>query len=157
MNLFFLSLICIFITCLVIFLFRSHVFLMPAWFFPHKRVRSFFHKLRGVNIGKNVEIGYMVHIDNLYPDRVYIGNNVTLVANSIIMAHDNSYRYSRGSKIVIGKVEICENAFIGANSIILPGVRIGKRAIVGAGSVVTRDVDDHSIVVGNPARIIKKI
>ncbi|MFH1307822.1 MAG: DapH/DapD/GlmU-related protein [archaeon] len=49
-----------------------------------------------------------------------------------------------------------EEAKIGANSIILPGVRVGKNALVGAGSVVTRDVPDGEIWTGNPARFIKK-
>ena len=48
-------------------------------------------------------------------------------------------------------------SWIGANAIILPGVIIGKNAVVGAGSIVTKDVPDFSIVVGNPARVIKNI
>ena len=51
-------------------------------------------------------------------------------------------------------IEICDDAFIGARSIILKGVRIGKNAVVGAGSVVSRDVDDNTVVAGNPARAI---
>lgn len=50
---------------------------------------------------------------------------------------------------------IGENAIIGANSTILPGVKIGKKAIVGAGSVVIKDVADNVVVAGNPARVIK--
>ena len=48
-----------------------------------------------------------------------------------------------------------ENAKIGANATILPGIRIGKNALVGAGAVVTKDVPDNAVVAGNPARIIK--
>lgn len=52
---------------------------------------------------------------------------------------------------------IGENAIIGANVTLLPGVKIGKNALIGAGSVVTKDVPDYCVAVGNPARVIKKI
>lgn len=52
-------------------------------------------------------------------------------------------------------VVIEDDVWIGANSVVLPGVTIGKGAIVGAGSVVTKDVPPYAIVVGNPARVIK--
>ena len=48
-----------------------------------------------------------------------------------------------------------ENAIIGANSTLLPGVSIGKNAIVGAGSVVTKDVPENHVVAGNPAKFLK--
>jgi sugar O-acyltransferase (sialic acid O-acetyltransferase NeuD family) len=57
--------------------------------------------------------------------------------------------------VLAGHVVLGPAAFVGAGATVLPGVRIGRRAIVGAGSVVTRDVDDHQVVVGNPARVIK--
>ena len=134
--------------------FKSYFWLYFAWFAPHKKLRTFFHKLRGVNIGKNVEIGYMVDIDSRYQNKVFIKDNVTIVSSSMIIAHDNSYRYSRGGQVKISKIVICKNAFIGANSIILPGVRIGESAIVGSGSVVTKDVPANAIVAGNPAKVI---
>ncbi|HLC56888.1 MAG TPA: DapH/DapD/GlmU-related protein [Candidatus Nanoarchaeia archaeon] len=52
---------------------------------------------------------------------------------------------------------IGEDAKIGANSTLLPGLNIGKNALVGAGSVVTKDVPENTVVVGNPAKIIKKV
>ena len=145
---------------LIYFLFvskiKSHVWLLPAWFFPHKKARTFFHKLRGVHIGKGVEIGYMVDIDNRYPERIHIGNNVTIVSQSMLLAHDNSYRYSRNGEIKISDVFIGKNVFIGGNSVILPGVKIGDSAIVGAGSVVTKEVMANTVVVGDRAREIGK-
>lgn len=51
---------------------------------------------------------------------------------------------------------IGNNVIVGINSIILPGVKIGNHVVVGAGSVVTKDVPDHTIVAGNPARIIRE-
>lgn len=54
-------------------------------------------------------------------------------------------------------VLIKKNAWIGARAIIMPGVTIGENAVVGSGSVVTKDVPDNTIVVGNPARILRTI
>ena len=50
---------------------------------------------------------------------------------------------------------IREYAWIGAGATILPGVCVGRHTVVGAGSVVTRDVPDYAVVVGNPARVVK--
>jgi len=55
----------------------------------------------------------------------------------------------------VGPVEIGRNSWIGMGSIVLPGVRIGEGCVVGAGSVVTRDLEDFSVAVGNPARAIR--
>jgi maltose O-acetyltransferase len=54
-------------------------------------------------------------------------------------------------------IVIEENVWIGGSAILLPGVRIGRNAVVGAGAVVSRDVPANTVVVGNPARVIKEI
>ena len=51
----------------------------------------------------------------------------------------------------VGETLICYGASIGAGSVILPGIKVGRFALVGAGAVVTRDVPDHALVIGNPA------
>ena len=53
-------------------------------------------------------------------------------------------------------VVISDDVWIGARAIILPGVQIGRDAIIGAGAVVTKDLSEYAIVVGNPARVIKQ-
>lgn len=128
--------------------------MVPAMLAPHSKIRVFFHRLRGARIGNNVEIGYLVLIDNLYPEKVIIDDNVTITARCTILAHDESFAYARGGEEIVKETHICENAFIGVHSVILCGVTIGKRAIVGAGSVVNKDVEDDAIVAGVPAKRI---
>ncbi|HKN85817.1 MAG TPA: sugar O-acetyltransferase [Nitrospiraceae bacterium] len=55
------------------------------------------------------------------------------------------------------RVEIGSNVWIGGGAIILPGVRIGSQSVIGAGSVVTRDIPDRVLAVGNPCRVIREI
>lgn len=80
-------------------------------------------------------------------DGVQIAANVQLISNN----HD-PYDLS---VLTCKPVRICKAAWIGAGATILPGVCVGKHAIVGAGSVVTKDVPDYAVAVGNPARVIK--
>ena len=54
-------------------------------------------------------------------------------------------------------VHIGENVWIGANSVIVPGVTIGKNAVIGAGSVVTKDIPENVVAVGNPCRVLRPI
>lgn len=54
-------------------------------------------------------------------------------------------------------VTICDNVWIGANVTICPGVTIGENSVIGAGSVVTRDIPDNCVAVGNPCRVIRQI
>ena len=93
-------------------------------------------------------------VDSLVPQFVEIGDNFISAPGSIILAHDASlliqYREYRIEKTIIG-----DNVFLGANAVVLAGVRVGDGAIIGAGSVVTKDVPDYAIVVGSPARVIK--
>ena len=51
---------------------------------------------------------------------------------------------------------IADDVWIGGNVVILAGISIGEHAVIGAGSVVTKDVPPYSVVVGNPAKIVKK-
>jgi acetyltransferase-like isoleucine patch superfamily enzyme len=127
---------------------------IPAWFMPWKRLRTFFHRLKGVHIGKKVEIGYMVLIDNRRPELVIIEDSVTITTMCVVISHDLSRHFNEGKEI-IGEVRIKRGAFIGMNSTIMPGVTIGEGAVVAAGSVVTHDVEPYTIVGGVPARKIR--
>ena len=57
---------------------------------------------------------------------------------------------------VLGNASIDENSFVGAGSVVLQGVHVGKNCIIGAGSVVLHDVPDNVVVVGCPARVVKR-
>ncbi len=87
---------------------------------------------------------------------VTIGKHVMMGSKCIIITQNHNY-LEKGYEGFIGKdVLIDDYAWIGHRVTILPGVKIGKHAIVGAGAVVTKDVPDCGIAVGNPA-VIKKI
>lgn len=116
-------------------------------------------------IGRDVEVNDHVHIGAI--ERVQIGDNVLIASRVYISDHDHGV-YDRpdpasapdappGKRPVVSRpVVIEDNVWIGEQVCILSGVTIGKGAIVGAGSVVIRDVPPASIVVGNPARCVRR-
>lgn len=86
-------------------------------------------------------------------DRVMFGPNVTVAT-----AGHPIDAALRGKGLQFNKdVYIGENTWIGANVVILPGVHIGKDVVIGAGSVVTGDIPDHVVAVGNPCRVLREI
>ena len=120
------------------------------WNFLSKVYPHILRKMYKMTIGKNVVISYKARLDkSINPKGVYIGDNTWVLANSLILAHD----HLRGIKLdtVIG-----DNCLIGIDSIIMPGVTIGDHVVVGAGAIVTKNIESNCIVVGSPARIIKK-
>ena len=125
-------------------------------------VRVFFHRLRGVKIGKNVLVGLDTFIDDDGPDRVVIEDNVFLTAGCMLLTHQRDLSgYKRGDWVgkmpfKIAGIHIKEGAHIGIGAIIMPGVTIGRGAIIGAGAVVTKDVPDYCVAVGAPAKVIKE-
>uniref|UniRef100_UPI00301C5769 DapH/DapD/GlmU-related protein n=3 Tax=Bacteria TaxID=2 RepID=UPI00301C5769 len=54
-------------------------------------------------------------------------------------------------------IHIGDNVWIGANSVVLPGVKIGENSVIGAGSVVTKDIPSNVVAVGNPCRVLREI
>lgn len=108
-------------------------------------------RLSGAVIGKNCHI--YGSIDSGHEFLVSIGDNVTLASGCRLLTHDGSTKKILGYSKV-GRVDIGNDVFIGAASIVLPNVKIGNKVIVGAGSVVTKDIPDNSVAVGNPAKVI---
>ena len=87
---------------------------------------------------------------------VFIGKNVLISEKSVILSHDHGY--DPNSKPEKSTLYIDDNVWIGQNSLILPSVnKIGKNSIIAAGSVLTKDVEENSIVAGNPAKKIKSL
>lgn len=105
---------------------------------------------KGLVIGQDVNI-LNCNIDYTWGWLISIGNRVTLT-HTTILAHDASTNIALG-KTKLGRVSIGDEVFVGY-SIILPNVKIGNRVIVGAGTVVSKDIPDNAVVVGNPMRII---
>ena len=108
---------------------------------------------RGLQIGKDFKRMGGVIIDPSHCYHITIGDNVTLAPRVHILAHDTS-TYVFFGKTRAANVTIGNDVFVGASSIILPGVHIGNRVIIGAGSIVTKDIPDNSVAVGNPAKVI---
>lgn len=103
-----------------------------------------------MSIGKGCRISMSAHLDkSINPQGIHIGDGTWVLREAMILAHDHCRSIRTDTKI--GR-----ECVIGVRSIILPGVNIGDEVVVGAGSVVTHDVPDRCVVVGNPARIIKE-
>lgn len=108
-----------------------------------------------VLIGDNTIVG----IGNVVIGPVEIGNNVMLAQNIVVSALNHNYSNidisPKEQGVDCRRIIIADNVWIGANSVITPGVSIGKHAVIGAGSVVTKNVPAYSVVVGSPAKVIK--
>ena len=111
--------------------------------------------MSGVKIGKNTMISLGAKIDTRRGN-ITIGNNCLITHGCYILSHDGAAHVLDENDNGEGFVKIGNNVFIGVNSVIMRNVTIGDNAIVGAGSVVIKDVPEGVVVVGNPAKIIKK-
>jgi acetyltransferase-like isoleucine patch superfamily enzyme len=124
---------------------------------PYSGIRVILHKRRGVKIGKNVHIGPLVTIDDVYPNFVVIEDGVSIAGQNFILTHNKPLEYHRHlSEAFLGPVIIKKNAWIAIGVIILPGVTIGEGSIVASGSVVTKDVPPNTFVGGVPAKPLKE-
>ena len=129
---------------------------VPGGFF-----RARLHRIKGVQMGKNVWMGEEVYIDNEYPFLIFIEDNVEIAAYSMIMAHSRDLHMLRPGMYVSdlgyppSPVRIKKGAWLGLHSIVLGGVTIGEGAVIAAGAVVTKDVPDFALAGGVPAKVIK--
>jgi acetyltransferase-like isoleucine patch superfamily enzyme len=113
--------------------------------------RPFLHRLRGVQIGKDVFIGDEVYLENEYPERVEIHDGVQISIRATILAH------TRGP----GRVVLEKNAYIGPHVLLVTSeekvLRIGEGAVVGAGCVITKDVGPYTFVTGEFGKPIAQV
>ena len=107
----------------------------------------------GMTVGKNFNRLNGVILDPGHCWLIEIGDNVTMAPRVHILCHDASTKQFLGYT-KIGRVTIGDNVFIGAESVILPGVTIGDNVIVGANSTVTHDIPEGTVAGGSPARVI---
>ncbi|TWX67636.1 acyltransferase [Colwellia sp. C1TZA3] len=103
-----------------------------------------------VVVGNNVTVKSGVQLW----DGIRLGNDVFIGPN-VTFTNDKTPRSKHYPNEFL-KTLVKQGASIGANATILPGITIGEFAMVGAGAVVTKDVKAHALVVGNPAKEIKK-
>ncbi|MCT3834386.1 acyltransferase [Elizabethkingia anophelis] len=111
-----------------------------------------------ITIKDNVAIGQNVHITS--GENLIIGESTTILANVFITNIDHDYKeinkHILNQKMIIRKTVIGDNCFIGIGAAIQAGSILGKQCIVGANSVVRGEFPDYCVIVGSPAKIIKK-
>ena len=123
------------------------------------RILAPFYCDRGnkIHMGKNSFINYGATLLDM--GEIYIGDDVRIAPNcSIYTVYHPLDAKKREAKVCFtNEVYIGNHCWIGGDVTILPGVKIGDCSVIGAGSVVTKDIPDHCLAYGNPARVIRKI
>jgi acetyltransferase-like isoleucine patch superfamily enzyme len=140
----------------------------------HTRIWSNAQVRTGAKIGRNCVLGrnVFVDVDVVVGDNVKIQNNALLhegveVANGVFIGPSVIFTNDRVPRAVkpdgtlktaadwtLGKTVVQDGASLGAGVVVITGVTVGRWSMIGSGSVVTRDVPDHALAVGNPARVI---
>ena len=140
---------------------RSWLLHTLAYSSPHSGFITHIQRTRGVKIGDGCHFSPYVLLDLVYPQLLDIGENVTFGSNVMIFAHSNpaanSFLKNGEFPRKVEKVTIKSGAVLFPGSIVTAGVTIGENSIISAGSVITHDIPDFCLVVGNPARVIRKI
>lgn len=136
--------------------------------FSRKKYNKLFYsclKGLGVNItGRPKFIEDNVYIDPTNYGLLTIEQGVTISRNVTLLVHDYAISkiFVQNNENVTGvgifkPIVLKEGCFVGAGSIILPGVTVGKNSIIGAGSIVKRSIPDNVVAAGNPAKVIKSL
>ena len=107
-----------------------------------------YRKVFKMHIDKTARISFGCKLDKTNPQGIHIGAETYIASGAIVFSHD----FSRG---IHSDTYIGQKCFIGANAIIMCGITIGDEVVVGSGAIVTKNVPSNSIVVGNPARVIR--
>ena len=111
-----------------------------------------------IYIGDNTSIEQNCHIT--CANKVYIGSNVIILGYCCVTDINHEYKDINKKvleeEIIVYETSIGDGSFIGMGSRIMAGVTIGKHCVIGANSVVNKDIPNYSVVVGIPAKIIKR-
>lgn len=135
---------------------------------PGTRIWAFAHVMDGARIGAGCNICDHTYVEGgaVLGDRVtiksgvYVWDGVTLEDDVFVgpQATFTNDRFPRSrAPFRCQATTVARGASLGAGCVLLPGVRVGERAMVGAGAVVTADVPDDAVVVGNPARVVRTL
>ena len=121
------------------------------------KIGAFVEVQKNAKVGKNCKLSSHTFICEgvTIEDDVFIGHNVTFINDSYPRATTPGGALQTEADWAVEPTRVKKGASIGSGATILSKVVIGLNAIVGAGSVVTRDVPDHAVVVGNPARVLR--
>lgn len=127
---------------------------MINYYYRHFKSPEAYARHIGVTVGEKCLIGTRYWSSEPY--LITIGNNVQVTDNVHFFTHGGGHiiRQIYHNYDAFGKIKVCDNVYIGSNSLIMPGVTIGEGSLVAAGSVVTKSVAPKTVVGGNPARVI---
>ncbi len=123
------------------------------------KIGTFVEIQKGVRIGRRCKISSHTFICEgvTLEDEVFVGHNVTFINDLFPRATTADGRLQTEADWECRPTLVRRGASIGSGATLLAGVTVGEYALVGAGSVVTRDVPSHTVVAGNPARILRRL
>lgn len=146
----------------------ANEFILKNTLFPSSNLKIWFLRIFGAKVGKNVIIKPGVNVK--YPWKLFIGNNCWIGENvwidnlDLITIQDNvcisqgamllcgNHNYKKESfDLIIAPINLNEGSWIGAKSIVCPGITLNSHSILSLGSVANRDLDEYCIYKGNPA------
>ncbi len=131
---------------------------------PDNRTRKIFFRETGVQIGPGTNITPGLIVNDGYSGLCRIGARVSIATNVTLVVDSNPNNsmlndevYVKTKLIKTEPVVIEDDAWLGTNAVVLPGVTVGRGAVVGAGAVVTRDIPPYTVVAGVPARVVRRL
>lgn len=111
------------------------------------------HNSGVIKFGDRLNLNHNVTIDSGGGGKITIGNDVSIGMNTVLRSSNHDYVKNNGH--IPGFITIGDNVWIGANCVILPNTKIGSGSVIGAGSIVTKDIPENVVAVGNPCKPIK--
>jgi UDP-2-acetamido-3-amino-2,3-dideoxy-glucuronate N-acetyltransferase len=135
---------------------------------PGTRIWAFAHVMPGARIGADCNVCDHTYVegDVIVGDRVTIKSGVFLwdglrVEDDVFIGPQATFTNDRSPRsrqpFQLQRTVLRRGASIGAGAVLLPGITVGEGALVGAGAVVTKDVPSFTVVIGNPARVVRRL